>query len=499
MNKSLTLKNVYSSVFLQLVTIINGLVVPRIVLVHFGSDVNGLVSSITQLLSYITIFEGGIGAVIMSALYKPLAENDWNTVSSIIVASRSFFRKLGILFIAYVLVLSFIGSKLLWNEFDYYYVVSLIIIISLHLFIQYYYSVSYKILLNADRKVFIVSSIQTVFVLLNLLFSIIVALVYPEIHLLKLVNIIAYIVQPLFFYWYTKRNYDIDLKVSPNLEAIEQRWDGFGQNLSYVIGLNTDITVLTVFSTLSNVSIYSVFNLVIIALKNLVGSVSSAIVPTMGRSLVSNSKEEIEKVFNLYESSIGLISSFLFTSGACLINRFVRVYTLGINDANYNQPMFGVILMLAIFISSVRDPYINIANAAGHFKKIARYSYFEVLINIVVSISLVFKYGLLGVAFGTLISSLYRYGAQIIYLNKNIINRPIWKAIKSISSYLLIFIFGYSISICIDFGECNDYKTWLIYALITIAINTLLCTIICYFFHKELFYKLIYRSNNSRR
>ena len=158
MKKSLTWKNIYSSVLLQIVTIINGLVVPRIVLTHFGSDVNGLVSSITQLLSYITIIEGGIGAVIMSALYKPLAENDWKSVSSIIVASRSFFRKLAAFFIVYVLLLSFIGCRLLWNQFDYYYVFSLIVIISMHLFIQYYFSVSYKILLNADRKLFIVSS-----------------------------------------------------------------------------------------------------------------------------------------------------------------------------------------------------------------------------------------------------------------------------------------------------------------------------------------------------
>ena len=42
--------------------------------VAYGSDVNGLVSSITQFLGYIALVEGGVGGVIRAALYKPLAK-----------------------------------------------------------------------------------------------------------------------------------------------------------------------------------------------------------------------------------------------------------------------------------------------------------------------------------------------------------------------------------------------------------------------------------------
>lgn len=64
------------------------------ILESFGSDVNGLVNSITQFLGVITLLDLGVGAVVQSALYKPLAENDTDTISKIYVSANKFFRRL---------------------------------------------------------------------------------------------------------------------------------------------------------------------------------------------------------------------------------------------------------------------------------------------------------------------------------------------------------------------------------------------------------------------
>ena len=65
--------NIITSIILQLIMIVYGFVVPKIIINNFGSDVNGLVSSITQFLAYITLLESGFGPVVKSALYKPIA------------------------------------------------------------------------------------------------------------------------------------------------------------------------------------------------------------------------------------------------------------------------------------------------------------------------------------------------------------------------------------------------------------------------------------------
>lgn len=86
--------NTITSLGLQVVSVICGFILPRLILESFGSDVNGLVNSITQFLGVITLLDLGVGAVVQSALYKPLADNNTNMISKIYVSANKFFRRL---------------------------------------------------------------------------------------------------------------------------------------------------------------------------------------------------------------------------------------------------------------------------------------------------------------------------------------------------------------------------------------------------------------------
>ena len=71
-----TLLNMISGLILQFFTLLSGFILPRIILTFFGSEVNGLVSSLNQFLSYISLVEGGITGVIMANLYEPIVKRD---------------------------------------------------------------------------------------------------------------------------------------------------------------------------------------------------------------------------------------------------------------------------------------------------------------------------------------------------------------------------------------------------------------------------------------
>ena len=74
MKNKVTLVNMISSLALQVCTIISGFIIPKIILSYFGSDVNGLISSLNQFLSYISLLEGGVTGVVAANLYKPKSE-----------------------------------------------------------------------------------------------------------------------------------------------------------------------------------------------------------------------------------------------------------------------------------------------------------------------------------------------------------------------------------------------------------------------------------------
>ena len=105
MRKKKAIYNVLTNLLLQIIYILYGFIVPKIIISKFGSNINGLVTSITQFLAYISLLESGFGPVVKAALYKPLAKKDSKTVNGILKTADKFFKTISMIFIAYIMVL----------------------------------------------------------------------------------------------------------------------------------------------------------------------------------------------------------------------------------------------------------------------------------------------------------------------------------------------------------------------------------------------------------
>lgn len=211
MKNKVTLLNIASSLLLQVVSVISGLIVPRIILSCFGSDINGLVSSINQFLSYITLIEGGITGVISANLYKPLIEKNWKQVSSVLKTARSFYRKIGAIFIVYTGIIAVIYPKIVITGYEDSYIFLLTIILSIGLLLQYMFSLTMTTLLNADKKVYIVSFASIALTLGNIISVLVITNLYPDIIALKFCSAALYVLKPVVLGRYIRKRYDIML------------------------------------------------------------------------------------------------------------------------------------------------------------------------------------------------------------------------------------------------------------------------------------------------
>lgn len=484
---------------LQIVTIISGFIIPKVILVYFGSSVNGLVSSINQFLNYIQLLEGGLSGVIMAALYKPLADHDEKKISSIIKATQVFFRKIGIIYIVYALIIAFIYPIIVDTGFSYQYTSALVLVLALNLVIQYFFSLSYKLLLNADRRVYYVSITQIIIVIVNMISVVVSAKIFRDIVLLKLFSGLIFFIQPILYGKYVNKNYNLNKNASLDRDAIKQRWDGFGINLAYFIHTNTDVIILTFFSTLADISVYSIYLMIISALKSLVISISQAITPSFGNSLASDDIATTNIKFDQYEFGLTAVTVFLFGCGLVLVTPFVDVYTLNINDADYHQTAFGIILCMAEMIYCLREPYVSAAYSAGHFKQISKYAYIEALLNIIISLLLVRELGILGVALGTLCSMIYRFICHILYLRRNILNRPFKKALRSLSISIVDILLVCLISLKFLDLNCHGYIQWIFLAIRVTIINTGILLLSSYIFERNYFQVLLRRFKRLRK
>lgn len=418
MKNKVTLLNMISGVVLQFFTLVSGFILPKIILTCFGSEVNGLVSSLNQFLSYITLVEGGITGVIVANLYKPIVEQDNNKISLILVTADRFYKKIGALFIAYSVILSIIYPLHFKTEFTFSYVCSLTLILSLTLLIQYMYSLTLRTLLNADKKGYVVNFTQTLIVIFNVLFALISVFIYPSIHVLKLISGSLFLLQPLIFNRYVKKNYKIDWKVEPDNSLIKSRWNGFAINLAAFIHNSTDVTVLTFLANLKTVSIYSVYSLVSSGIKQMINACLSGIAHTVGQAYAKKNWKELNQKLDIYEYIVLILVFFLFTVTALLITPFVQLYTKDIVDTDYNQPLFGFLLVLAEALYLIKLPHLNLAYSANKFKEITVPAYIEAMLNIMISVALVKWIGLIGVTIGTIVGMTYRMVFHVYYTSK---------------------------------------------------------------------------------
>lgn len=279
--KSLALTTIFSLIY-QVVVVICGIILPKLYMKYFGSELNGLVTSITQFLGFITLLEAGVGNVVQSSLYRPLAQKDDAEISKIVISSNRFFRKIALILAVYVAGLMVFYPFLVSNQYDWVFTATLILIISISSFAQYFFGISYQMLLNADQKGYVRLVLQIVTLILNTVVCGILMSLGFSIHIVKLSTAAIFILRPLGMNLYVKRHFNLDLSLKLEGEPIQQKWNGLAQHIANVVLINTDVTVLTLFSNLINVSIYSVYHNVVYGIQNLVTAFTSGLQALLG-------------------------------------------------------------------------------------------------------------------------------------------------------------------------------------------------------------------------
>ncbi len=424
--------NSITSILLQVITIISGFILPRLYLTYYGSAVNGLVSSITQYLGFISLAECGIGAVTQSALYKPLANNDQEQISKVIQSSEKFFRKLGYLLLIYIIILVFIYPHMINSSFDWWYTVSLILAISISTFAQYYFCMSYKLLLTADQLGFIQQGFQIITVILNTGLNAFFTVSGFSIQVVKLSTSIVFLLQPIALSIYVRNHYHIDKHIELTEEPIKQKWNGLAQHISAVVLSRTDIAVLTFFSLVS-VSIYNVYFMVVYGVKAIIESLTNAVQAYLGNIYAKEEKNQLDRVFSTWECISHATITFLYSCVGILLVPFVSIYTKDVTDGNYIVPTFSALLTIAYAFFCLRYPYTAIIKVAGHYRETQMSCIIEAVLNVVLSIILVYSWGLSGVAIATLAAMIYRTLYCVFYLKNNILRRPVKYYFKNLT------------------------------------------------------------------
>ena len=172
------------------------------------------------------------------------------------------------------------------------------------------------------------------------------------------------------------------------------------------------------------------------------------------------------------------VGCVLYSTTAVMLTPFISLYTESINDVNYYYPIFGILMIVCAFVSSVKHPYQYLAEGAGKFKETRNGAILEVIVNISVSAFCVIKFGLIGVLIGMLCASVIRTLEFAIFTFKNILNCSLLHLVKHFLTIILSFTVCFVLGRFVCLFEYTNYLNWAINAVFTAILSMILVLII---------------------
>lgn len=434
MLKSKVFKNIITGFGGQFVAIVLGLIVPRLFISNYGSDVNGLLSTITQIFTYLALLEAGIGQAARNLLFKPFQDKDEDKISEVASIATNYFRKFTILYGVGVIFLSILLPYFIVTNVNSLTISLVVLFEGMSGVISFYFIQTPSIIISVDGKSYINNTINLLNRIVGYIVKIILASAGLNIVLLQFFYFIVTVAKVIFYRIYFKKHYNwISLrKIKKNI-TLPDRKAYILTEVCWTIFSSTDMIVLSTFISTKLSSVYGVYNMIFANITILINAVYTSLNYILG----SNYYRDIKKYEIIHDSftSIFLGMVTVTMSVCCILTiPFVRIYTRGIEDVNYIYPILPILFGLVQMISWSRYVSGNLTGLSGYAKQTSYVSLIEAILNLTLSIFLAKKYGILGVTLATVISLPLKVIWCTYIADKKVMKRSLKK------SFLIIFV-----------------------------------------------------------
>ena len=465
MNKTRVLKNLAISSICEAITLILGLILPRVILIAWGSEYNGLISSVTNILRYLSLLEAGINTATLQALYKAVGTGDKEQTKVIVRTSQKYYHQFSFVYSIIVCGIAFTYPFFVSTTIAYFEVVLIILLQGAAGVINFAFRASYQQLLNAEGKYYVISLITLLTTVLTYSAKIVAVKVFNSVLIMQVMGVLIILLQiSIYSIYFHKKYYWMDKNAATDRSLIKNRKYYLIQQAAGLVFNSTDTIVLSIVCGLKVASVYAVYNMVYVALAQIIALIRSSTNFVLGQSFHVNKSlfMEVYDAYSIMQTTIGGIMSSI---SIILIIPFVKLYTDGISDVNYIDYLAGIIFSFNLILECSRGTSLASANIAGKAPQTTNRYVIEALLNLFSSLILVQFMGLKGVLLGTAIAGLYRTIDSIMYTNHFVFNRKATSEFKTIIISIALFLVFTYVGYIGWIGPVNNYVELIIKAI----------------------------------
>ena len=480
-----SIKNIYISILTQIIITLLGFVSRKVFLDSLGTEYLGVNGLLSNVLSMLSLVEGGIGTSIVYNLYKPLAENDEPRIIALVQLYKKLYGILAIIIFGLSLTLyPFLG--ILIKDGSTISSINIIYFIFVFKNMISYLNAHKWSLINADQKGYILAKYNLIFSVVTTISKIIVLLITNNYILFLLIEAAIFIIQNLwngkvvnerYSYIRTKKKYIVEKDVKNNLITNVKAL--FLHNIGSYCIFGTDNILISAFISVKAVGLYSNYTMIISQLSSLLTPILGGIGASVGNLIATESKEKSYEVFNVtYFVNFWIYSVcviFLYN----LLEPFIEWW---LGSGLLLDKLTFLTVLINFYISGMRNSIITFKSKAGIFDNDKYIPLIESLINLGSSIILVNYFGLAGIFMGTTISTITMplwIQAKLVY--NNIFNKSVKKYFEKYVIYLIITILVGSLTtyIC-SLISFNGFISLIVKGVICMVIPNIIYLIIFY-------------------
>lgn len=453
----------------------------RIFIQTYGSSVNGLIQTGNQALNYLSLIEGGLCASYLFHMYKSIGANDFSQTSRYYRGlKKSIYRAVCFMIVCGLLICSIYPLFINKQELSYFFVFSVFFLLTIKTILPYAISLAPKQLIILKEKKYIVELISGLTTSITYALEILILkLFYLDLRIMLILCIVIVLVFGLLVKLIARRLFEsafFQNKVA-DVSPSKLSRDVLPHNISALVFNSTDNIILSVFSDLNSVTLYSNYNMISMQATSVCTRIVDGVTATIGIELTKKDNNAY-RLFKMVFFLNSLVSVWIASVYFLMINDFIALW-LGQNYilTNLDSLLFAIILLLNIFI----PPMQSVVSAAGIFKESKRFVISQAIVNLILTIFLVPFLGITGALIGTLVARLfitvpfnYYYIYKKVFINEkcNIIKEIFVPLASFFASVIICFLAKRYILV---FQISND---WVLFVVNTIVISVLSLLII---------------------
>lgn len=469
-----SLKNARVGVFFFITSIFVQFFSRKIFLDYLGDEFVGLETTIRSILGFLNLAELGIGTAIGFALYKPIFDNNKNEINKIIALLGVLYKRIGYFILGVGFITSLFFPVIFANTPFSFALIYFIFYSFLFSSLLSYYANYHQSLLGADQKGYIIQSYFQTLNIVRVILQALVAIYLKNLYLYITLELIFSIIYSIVLRHKVKQEYPwLIINSSQKAEVIKEYpivikkiKQVFVHKMGTFVKVGTDNILVYALVNLQSVAFFGNYQLIFVKLSGLVKMAFAGTGSAVGNLIAEDDKKNINKVFWELTTVQFFIAGFFGLIIYYVMEPFILLW-LG---EEYILSKSILLLMIAnFFIMQISSTVERFKNAYGLYSDTWAAA-LEAILNLAISFGLGRIWGMEGILFGTLISSiLVVFIWKPYFVFKYGFKKSFWFYWKGIFPILILFCLS-AILVNIVAGfisydmEFSNLLNWILYA-----------------------------------